>query len=61
MTIPMVMNLFRCTERTALRKLKKVRLAVGKQPNINGKSGAEPVTVEQFSEVFGLGKVLLNQ
>ena len=54
----MVKELFDCTERTALRKLKKVRLALGKEPNVNGKSGAEPVTVEQFNEVFGLTKTL---
>lgn len=57
-TIPFIKELCGCTERTALRKLKKARIALGKEPNINGKKGADPVTVQQFYEVFGLNTIL---
>lgn len=53
-TIPHIKEMYDCTERTALRKLKKARIALGKAPNVDGKKGAEPVTVEQFCYVFGL-------
>jgi hypothetical protein len=56
MTVKMVQGIFNCTERTALSKLKKARLALGKAPNKNGRSGADPITVEQFNFVFGLDK-----
>ncbi len=53
-TIPFIKEIYGCTERTALRKLKKARIALGKEPNVDGKKGAEPVTVQQFYDVFGL-------
>ena len=50
--------IFGCTERTAYSKLKIAREKLGKSTNVDGKKGAEPVTKEQFYEVFGLNTIL---
>jgi len=47
-----------CTERTAYRKLKIAREKLGKSQNNEGKKGADPVTTEQYYEVFGLTTIL---
>lgn len=50
-----VMKIFNCSEMTAKKKMRAVRLALGKATN-NGKGGkgADPITDEQIIEHFKL-------
>ena len=59
-TIKDIEKIFNCTTRTAQYKLKKARIALGKSLNVNGTNRGEPVTVEQFNEVFGLTKTVIK-
>lgn len=56
-TIKMIQSIFGCTQKTATVKIKTARLALGKSLD-TGNGRGEPVTVEQFNEVFGLNKTL---
>lgn len=49
-----VRNIFNCTERVAYRKLRQVRLALGKKTGEKSKKGADPVTYEEFVKHFKL-------
>ena len=57
-TIKDVQLIFNCTKRTASSKLKIARIKLGKSLNVDNTNRGEPVTVEQFNEVFGLNKTL---
>lgn len=50
-TLKDIQSIFGCTKRTAISKLKQARIKLDKDLR-------EPVTVEQFYEVFGLTKTL---
>lgn len=51
-----IVALYRCSLRHAQNKLRIVRIALGKKPNIDGKKGADPVTFEEFYKHFNITK-----
>lgn len=56
-TLKNIQTIFNCSRRTASSKIKYARLKLGKSLD-SGNGRGEPVTVEQFNEVFGLNKTL---
>jgi len=51
-TVKDVQEVFQCSPRTAMRKLKQVRKHLGKKVNNNGSRGADPVTYGQLKDYF---------
>jgi len=50
-----VMELFKCKERSARKKMREVRVSLKKATcNGKGKRGADPITIEQIVEHFKL-------
>ena len=56
-TLKNIQSIFGCSRRTASTKIKYARIKLGKSLD-NGNGRGEPVTVEQFNEVFGINKTL---